>query len=562
MEAKQNGLADAQKEWDESYGGFTCKLPERKKRFCTQSDIPVKPLYVPKDVSDPDAFLNKLSFPGQYPYTRGIYPSMYRNRVWTKRQLVGFGGPEDFNKRTRMLLAAGQTGINFTASSVSMRGLDTDDMADTLHPGYVGLYGTPLDSIMDVAIALEGIPIERISTNYSDQGPFASIAMHFSVAQNRGIPFDSVIGSSNHADCISHWNSCQAYVLLPLDAHMRISVDLIKWSSRNAKKWHPLTITGQHYSQGGATPVQEVAFTLAAGIAYIEECLKAGLGIDEFAPRIGAFFDGQISIFEMAAKLRVARRMWAKILKNRFGAKNPASWQLPIHVQTSGVELTRQAPHLNIARVALQALGAVLGGCNSLHADSWDEAIHIPSEEAAMIALLTQHVLSEESGVADAIDPLGGSYYLESLTDEMEERAWKIIETIESLGGMKVATEKGWVFNEITKSTNDAMIAVNNREKIVVGVNEYIRPEEGRFESPEIDADSVKNQIERTRRVKKERDQHKAKRALDELRAVAEGKEGNIYEKVLTAIQAYCTRGEVVKCLLAVYGKPNPPCSF
>jgi methylmalonyl-CoA mutase N-terminal domain/subunit len=279
-------------------------------------------------------------------------------------------------------------------------------------------------------------------------------------------------------------------------------------------------------------------------------------------PRIGAFFDGQINVFEMAAKLRVARRIWAAVLRKRFGAKDPRSWQLPIHVQTSGVELTRQVPHLNIARVALQALGAVLGGCNSLHADSWDEAICIPSEEAALIALLTQHVISEESGVADVIDPLGGSYYFEALTDEMESEVWKMIEKIDSMGGMKQTTAKGWVFNEITKSATDSMLALNNKERIVVGVNEYVRPEEGKFESPKIDKESVDRQIERTKRIKKERDQQKAVRALDELRLVADGAEGNLFEKVMGAVQASCTRGEIVRCLLDVFGRPSPPSDF
>ncbi len=562
MEEKKNKFAEAMARWEGDYQKFLTKIPERKKKFQTQSGIAVQPLYVPHDIRDGDDFLEKISFPGQYPYTRGVYPSMYRNRVWTKRQLVGFGGPEDLNTRTRMLLAAGQTGTNFTASSVSMRGYDTDQMAEEFHRGYVGLYGTPLDSIFDVEIALKDIPIDRISANYSDQGPFISTAMHFSEAQKQEVPPDRVIGSTNHADCLSHWNSCQCYLLFPLDAHMRMSVDLIAWCSRNAKKWHPLTITGQHYSQSGATPVQEVAFTLAAGISYIEECLKVGLRIDEFAPRISGFFDGHINLFEMAAKLRVARRIWATLLRKRFGAQNPQSWQLPMHVQTSGVELTRQVPLLNIARVALQALGAVLGGCNSLHADSWDEAIQIPTEEAALIALLTQHVISEETGVADVIDPLAGSYYFEALTDEMEREVWKIIEAIDSMGGMKKACEKGWVYAELTKSANEHMVALKKKQKIMVGMNEYVRPEEGRFESPQIDSESVDRQIERTRRLKKERDQEKARRALDELRAAAESSNSNLFEAVMNAVQAFCTRGEIVKSLQDVFGKPAPPCSL
>lgn len=556
---KTKEFEEAVAQWRSDYAKLTNKIPERKAKFSVLSGLEVEPLYFPQDPADMAKYLEKLSFPGQYPYTRGVYASMYRNRVWTKRQLVGFGAPEDLNRRTRLLLAAGQTGTNVTASSVSMRGYDTDQMADELHRDYVGLYGTALDSLYDIEIALDGIPIERVSSNYSDQGPFVSIALHFSEAQKRGIPLSQVLGSTNHADCLSHWTSCHSFVLFPLEAHLRLSTDHLVWCTRNAGKWHPLTLTGQHHSQNGATPAQEVAFTLAAGIAYVEECLKAGLEVDDFAPRIGSFFDGQINIFEMAAKLRAARRVWAKIMQQRFGARAPHSWQLPMHVQTSGVELTRQVPLLNIARVALQALGAVLGGCNSLHADSWDEAICIPSEEAALIALMTQHVISEESGVADVIDPLGGSYYLEQLTDAMEAEITRIIDQIDSLGGMFKASKDGWVYREIAHSCQKDIEALRTKEKIVVGVNEYVQPDRARFDRCVIDSQSVTRQIERTRKLKKERDQGKAQAALDELRAIAEGtRAGNLFQGVIDAVQAYCTRGEVVRTLQQVFGKGVP----
>jgi len=559
---KMDKYNQAKEKWQEDYQKFLSKIPERKKSFKILSGIKVDPLYMPEKVKDDNGFMKNISFPGQYPYTRGIYPSMYRNRLWTKRQLVGFGGPENLNERTKLLLKAGQTGTNVTGSSVSMRGYDTDQMADELHKDYVGLYGTPLDSVLDIEIALKEIPIDRISSNYSDQGPFVSTALHFSEAMKRGLKVSSLMGTTSHADCLSHWSSCHNYILFPLEAHMKISVDLIKWCSENTKKWHSLTITGQHHSQNGATPVQEVAFTLAAGIAYSEACIKAGLDIDDFAPRISAFFDGHINLFEMAAKLRAARRVWAKIMKERFGAKNPNSYKLPMHTQTSGVELTRQIPYLNIARVAIQALGAVLGGCNSLHADSWDEAINIPSEEAALIALMTQHVISEESGVADVIDPLGGSYYLEFLTDRMEDEITKIIETIDSTGGMLEATKKGWVFEQLTRSANEQMSAIDKKEKIMVGVNEYIQPGEGKFDKPEIDVAAVERQIERTRRLKKERDQQKVMKAIDKLKRVAEGEKGSIFQEVMNSVRSNCTRGEIVRCLQDIFGKPNPPCTF
>lgn len=293
--------------------------------------------------------------------------------------IAGYGAPEDFNERAKMLLAAGETGIHAPAPSVSMRGMDTDQMAEKLDRGYVGLYGTPLDNVLDMEISLRDIPIDEVSVNYSDPGPFVSIAMHFAEAERRGIPLDSVRGSANQADCLSHFASCHSFALFPLDAHISLTVDFIKWCSRNARKWHPLSIVGQHASQAGATPVQELAFTLAAGIAFVEECIKAGMDVDEFGPRMSGFFDGQINLIELAAKLRAARRMWATIMREKFGAKDPHSWQLPMHVQISGVELTRQMSYLNMARVTIQALGAVLGGAQSLHTDSWDEAIRIPS---------------------------------------------------------------------------------------------------------------------------------------------------------------------------------------
>jgi methylmalonyl-CoA mutase N-terminal domain/subunit len=505
--------------------------------------------------------LEKLGLPGQYPFTRGVYASMYRNRVWTKRLLAGYGAPENFNERAKLLLEAGETGLNAPAPSVSMRGYDTDQMAEMYDKGYVGLYGTPLDSVLDTEISLKDIPIDQISVNYSDPGPFVSIALHFAEARRRGIPLNDLRGSANQADCLSHWVSSHQFIIFPLEVHMRMTVDLITWCTRHARKWHPLSIIGQHHSQSGATPLQELAFTLAAGIAYVEECLKTGMNIDEFAPRISGFFDGQINFLELAAKLRAARRMWAKTMRERFGAKDPRSWQLPIHVQTSGVELTRQMPLLNIARVALQAVGAVLGGTQSLHTDSWDEAITIPKQEAALIALMTQHIISEESGAAEVIDPLGGSYYVEALTDELEKRAWEIIDTIDSMGGMVKAVSSGWVYREITRSIRESQAAIDKKEKIVVGVNEYTLPEEEQqqFESFEVDPELVDGQIERTKRLRQERDQAKAKSALEELRAIAEdpGK-GNIFEGVFNAVQAYCTRGEIVHTLKEVLGEGRP----
>lgn len=527
-----------------------------RKKFVTPSGIPLKPIYTHLDVPDPSA----LGLPGEYPYTRGVYPTMYRGRLWTKRLLAGYGDPHAFNERVKMLLEAGETGINVPAPSVSMRGYDTDRFAEEFDPGYIGLYGTPVDTVEDLEICFAGVPIEEISVNYSDPGPFVSIAMHFAMARRRGLSLSDIRGTSNQADCLSHWVNCHQFVLFPLEVHMRLTVDHIEWCARNAPKWHPLSLIGQHASQSGATPAQELAFTLAAGICYVEECIKAGLNVDDFAPRVGAFFDGQIYLFELVAKLRAARRMWARIMKERFGARDPRSLQLPIHVQTSGVELTRQQPLLNIARVAIQALGAVLGGVQSLHTDSYDEAITTPTKEAALIALMTQHVISDETGVADVIDPLGGSYFVEALTDAIEQKAWEYIERIDSMGGMLEAVKSGFIYQEITNSIRNELQAMEKKEKVVVGVNEYVVPEEeASFETTKPDPEAIARQMERTRRIRRERNQLAAREALAKLKATAEGAhKGSIFECVLEAADKDCTRGEIVGVLKEVFGTGRP----
>lgn len=531
---------------------------QRKLNFVTPSGIELGPIYVPSESGD--GYLEKLGFPGAYPYVRGVHTTMYRGRLWTKRMLSGYGDPNTFNKRVKLLLEAGETGINVPAPSVSSRGYDTDQMAEELDKGYIGLYGTPVDTLEDLELCFDGVPIDKVSVNYSDPGPFVSVAMHFALASKRNIPWNQLRGTSNQADCLSHWVNTHQFVIFPLDAHLRLTIDHMKWCTENASKWHPLSLIGQHASQSGATAVQELAFTLAAGVYYLEECQRAGIKVDQVAPRIGAFFDGPINFFESIAKLRAARRLWARITRERFEARDQRSWQLPIHVQTSGVELTRQQPLLNIARVAIQALAAILGGVQSLHTDSYDEAITIPSEQAALIALLTQHVLSDETGVAEVIDPLGGSCFVESLTDEMEKRAQEYIDKIDEMGGMARAVGSGYVYQEITQSIHKHINEVERKEKIIVGVNEYVMPEEiHKFESVKPDPRLIDLQIERTKRTRRERDQARAREALAKVKSMALcATDGSIFGSVIEAAEANCTRGEIVGALRDVFGTGRP----
>lgn len=445
---------------------------ERKKAFKFPSGIELKPLYMPKEID-----IDKLGFPGEYPFTRGVYPTMYRERLWTKRLLAGYGDPFAFNERVKFLLKSGETGIAVPAPGPSLRGYDTDQIAEELDKGYIGLYGTPFDTLEDVELSFADIPIDEISVNCSDPGPFISIAMIFALAKKRGILLNEIRGTTNQSDCLCHYINAHGAILFPLEAHMKLTIDHIKWCTLNAPKWHPVSLIGYHAEEAGGNAVQEVAFTMADGASYLEECIKAGLNVDDVARRIGGFFAGSINFFETIAKLRAARRIWAKITKERFGAKDPQSWQLPIHIQTSGAELTWQNPLLNIARVAIQALAAVLGGAQSIHTNSYDEAVTVPVEEAALIALMTQHVISDETRVADVIDPLGGCPFVESLTDEIEKKALNYIKRIDEMGGMVQAVKSGYIYREITEAIARDRIALKEKEKIIVGVNEYIIPE-------------------------------------------------------------------------------------
>lgn len=543
------------KEWLDEYKEFATKFPERKPRFTTRSGIPIKPLYTSLDIKDMDE-ARDLGFPCDYPYTRGVYPSMYRGRLWTKRLLIGLQTPEIFNERQRQMLAAGQTGINLIPCNTYMRGYDSD----AVEPELVGRCGTAIDTLEDIEICFHDIPQEKVTAAFNDPGPFVMVAMYIALARKRGVPLDQLRGTSNQSDFISHFVACNMFYRFSLEGHLRILLDHIKFCTQYMPKWQPLSIVGQHMQQAGATPLQALAFTLASGIFYVDQTIRSGLEVDSFVPRFSFFFDVSLDLFEEVAKFRAARRMWARIMKERFGARDPRSWVLRFHAQTSGTDLTQQQPLNNIIRATIQTLAAVLGGAQSIHTDSYDEAFWSPSENARRLALMTNHIIAEETGVADVIDPLGGSFYVEWLTNELESRAWEYIRTIDEMGGMLEAVKKGYVQNEIARSALQYQKEVEGGERTVVGLNKYVLPEE-EVERPyqeKTPPHLVEQHLKRLAEFKRRRDEGQVREALARLKEVAQGKDGNVFSEVIEAVTAGATHGEIVATLREVYGFGQP----
>lgn len=519
------------------------------------SGIPVKPLYTPNDVRDL-SYEEHLGGPGEYPFVRGVYPTMYRGQLWSKRMLIGFESPETWNDRQKAMFNAGQTAINLVHCNTWMRGLDVDRVEKEL----VGTCGTPINALMDMEICFDGIPIDQVSVALNDCGPFTSTAEFVAMAQKQGVGLDCLRGTTNQADFISHYVSLHMYHRFSLEGHERMTIDQIRYVTKNMPYWNPLSLIGQHMQQAGANPLQEMAFTIASGIYYIDRCVKRGMNVDDFARRFSFFFDVTISIFEEVAKFRAGRRVWAKLLKERFGAKDPRSMRMKFHAQTSGRELTRQQIKNNIARVAFQALAAVLGGAQSLHTDAYDEALSSPSREAARVALMTQNIIAEETGLADVIDPLGGSYYMETLTNEMEEKIWEYVHKIDALGGMLEAVKKGFVQSEIERSSLEYQRAVDSKERVVVGLNDYVIPEEedARPLIARPDPSAVDRHIQRIKTLRVTRDQAGARAAIDDLKKSAEDTDTNLFEAVIRAVKADLTHGEIVSALQEVYGVGVP----
>ena len=536
--------------------GTVCKdTRESHGKFKTSWGTEIRPFYGSDDAKVSQG--SKLGNPGEYPFRRGVYPEMYRKRLWTKRFLTGHQSVEEFNIRQKAIIASGSTGISFVPCSNSyMRGYDSDMVEKEL----VGVTGTPVDSIIDAEIAFGGIKLDKISCAFNTPNPHVLIAMCFVLAQNQGIDLKHIQGTSNQADFISHWLSCQQMIRFPLNAHLRCMIDHVKFCNKYVPNWHPLSIIGQHMSEGGATAVQEMAFAFSTGKFYIKELVKAGLEVDEFAPRLSFFFNVRSQFFEEIAKFRAARIIWAKIMKEEFKAENPKSWLMKFHAQTSGVELAANEAENNIVRSAYHSLAAVFGGVQSLHTDSYDEALWTPTPEAQRLAVMTQNIIAEETDVPSVVDPLGGSYFIEALTNDIEEKIWEEIAQIDDMGGIFEAVKTGHVQKKIMQSAVDRQSALEAGERTWVGVNKYVLDKEKEKHPPQIkvDSDYIDMQIERTKRIKRERSQDEAKKALSSLRKMAQTGEGNIFEGVMNAAKASVTNGEIINELREVFGFGRP----
>ncbi|MEM3728587.1 MAG: methylmalonyl-CoA mutase family protein [Candidatus Bathyarchaeia archaeon] len=532
------------------------RLPERG-GFLTSSDIPVNRLYTPADIANLDYF-GDLGFPGEYPFTRGVYPTMYRARFWTMRQYAGFGTAEQTNQRFKYLLSQGQTGLSVAFDFPTQVGYDCD------HPmakGEVGKAGVSVSTLRDMEIVFEGIPLDKITTSMTINAPAAVLlAMYIVVGEKQGVPQNALDGTVQN-DILKEYVARGMYIFPPKPS-MRLVTDIFEYCAKNVPKWNTISISGYHIREAGATAVQEIAFTFANAIAYVQAAIERGLDVDKFAGRLSFFFAAHNNLFEEVAKFRAARRLWARIMRERFGAKNPASWMLRFHTQTSGVSLTAQQPLNNIIRVTIQALAAVLGGTQSLHTNSFDEAYALPSEQAVTIALRTQQIIAYESGVADTIDPLGGSYYVEYLTNQIEEKAAQYIERIDEMGGAVAAIEKGFMQKEIMESAYRYQKEVESKKRIVVGVNEFISEEKTPIKILRIDPEIEKTLIKRLNEVKRQRNNTKVKEALDNLRKAAEKEDANLMPFIIQAVKEYATLGEICDILRQVFGEYKPPSIF
>lgn len=533
------------------------KRKERKPKFTTPSGIEVKPLYTPLDVKGD--YEEKIGFPGEYPFTRGIYPNMYRGRIWTIRQYAGFGSSEDTNLRFRRLLEAGQTGLSMAFDLPTQLGLDPDHV---LAYTEVGVVGVSMFHWKEMDLVMNSIPLDRVSTSMTiNATAMELLSMYIATAEGRGINQAQLDGTVQN-DILKEYIARKNFIYPP-EPSMRYAVDIIEYSYKNVPKWHPISISGYHIREAGADAVLEVAFTLADGIEYVRKTLERGIPVDEFAPTLSFFFAGYTNLLEEVAKFRAARRMWAKIMRDKFNAKKPDSMTLKFHTQTGGAELTAQQPEINIIRTTIQALAAALGGTQSLHVNSYDEAVALPSEKAAKIAIRVQQIVAYESGVTETVDPLAGSYYVEWLTDEIEERAWKVIERIEGMGGMMKAIERAYPQAEIAESAYRLQKRIEEGDMIRVGVNMSYEPDWiGTTEVFRVNPEVRERVLERLRKYRSERDEIKYRDSLNALRKVAEREDVNMVPYVLDAIKKGATVGEISGTLREVWGEYREPVIF
>jgi methylmalonyl-CoA mutase N-terminal domain/subunit len=521
----------------------------RPSQFTTISGRPLKPLYTPEDTADFD-YARDLNDPGDFPYTRGIHPTGYRGKVWTMRQFAGFGTPEDTNARYKELLAHGGTGLSVAFDLPTLMGRDPD------HPlslGEVGKCGVAIASLADMETLFEGISLADITTSMTINSPASMIfAMYLVVAERQGADWKRISGTIQN-DILKEFIAQKEYIYPPRPS-MRLITDVFSFCAREVPRWNTISVSGYHIREAGATALQELAFTLRDGIEYVQYGVDAGLGVDEFVPRISFFFNAHSDFFEEIAKYRAARRIWARVMRERFGAKDERSLKLRFHTQTAGVSLTAQQPYNNVVRTALQALGAVLGGTQSLHTNSLDEALALPTSEAVTIALRTQQVIAHESGVANVVDPLGGSYFVERLTSDMEQETLEVFRAIDDLGGMVAAIEQGYPQKAIADSAYLLQQAIERHDKIIVGVNDFVADAEEPIPTLYIDEAAAGRQLAKLETVRRTRDAGRVARALDDLRTVAAGR-GNTMEPILAAVRAYATVGEMCDALREVWGE-------
>jgi methylmalonyl-CoA mutase N-terminal domain/subunit len=546
-------LEEGFKRWNEKLEETFASRPERLERFSTVSDREIKRIYSPADIKNLE-FMRDIGFPGEYPFTRGVQPSMYRGRLWTMRMFAGLGSAKDTNRRFHLLVKEGQTGLSTAFDMPTLMGYDTDSPKAR---GECGKCGVAIDTLKDMEDLFEGLPIDRITTSMTINPPAAVIwAMYIAMAERRNI-VKRLIGGTIQNDMLKEFIAQKTFMCPPRPS-VRIITDTVEFGTNEVPQWNTISISGYHIREAGSTAVQELAFTLADGIAYTQAAIDRGLKVDEFAPRFSFFFNSHLDFFEEIAKFRAARRLWARIMKERFKAKEPRSWWLRFHTQTAGCSLTAQQPYNNVVRTALQALAAVLGGTQSLHTNSLDEVLAIPTEEAATIALRTQQIIAEESGVANTIDPLGGSYFIEALTNQMEEEAAGIIQRIDDMGGMLAAIEKNYPQQEIADAAYRYQRQIDKNEKSVVGVNRYTTEESIPVEIIEIDEELERLQIEKTNRVRDERDNTKVKECLEKVGEACAGNQ-NIMEPLLEGVKAYATLQELCDVFRQVFGEYRDP---
>jgi len=550
-EKEINKIKSERERWEKTtLPNWIKQCPECKSEFKNHSGMQIKRLYTPENIRNMD-YPRDLGFPGEYPFTRGVHATMYRGRLWTMRMFAGFGTAAQTNKRFKYLLSEGETGLSTAFDYPTIMGYDSD------HPmakGEVGVCGVAISSLKDMEVLLDGIPLDKVTTSMTINGPASMLlAMYVAVGDNQGVPREKLGGTTQNDNLKEFF--AQKLCIFPPEPSVKLTTDIIQYCAKHLPRWNPVSISGYHIREAGATALQELAFTIYDGISYVESTMKRGLKVDDFAPRLSFFFASHNDLFEEIAKFRAARRLWAKLMKERFHARSPRSMWMRMHVQTSGCTLTAQQPLNNIVRTTIQALAAVVGGTQSLHTNSFDEALCLPTEEAVRVALRTQQIIAHESGATNTVDPLAGSYYVEELTNEMETKAMEYIQKVDDMGGAIPAIEKGFFQHEIADSAYRYQREVDEKKRIIVGVNEYaIEEEECPIELLRVDPKVEGEQVTRVQKLKRERDNKKVKEALGRLDHAAEKNE-NLMPTIIEAVKAYVTLGEITEVLRKVYGE-------